>query len=343
MTAGDGETPAGERPIAEQRVCVTGGAGFIGAQLTRRLLEQGARVTVLDDLSNVSDDQARRRLDPLLESHADRLRFLHASILDPQGLADAMRGANIVYHLAAVSSVEASLADPTRCFDVNTVGTQRVVEHARRQKVSAFVYASTSAVYGTSPPPQSEETPPAPESPYASTKLTGEHTVAAWARAYDMQAACLRLFNVYGPGQDTGDYAAVISAFRDRLATSDPPVIYGDGGQTRDFIFIEDAVDAMMRAATTERPLRGEAINIGTGQSVSINDLARVMSRLAGHADLRPLHAPAREGEVRHSRADVRRARRLLDFSATTSLEEGLSATMGLRDASTTRRDAASG
>jgi len=344
MADGEGEKSAPKaEAINVRRACVTGGAGFIGAHLARRLLASGAHVSIIDDLSNVSDAKAHSRLDPLLSEHPDRLRFVHASILDPSALREATREVDAVFHLAALASVQASLEDPARCFDVNVVGTQRVVEEARRRGAGAVVYASSSAVYGAAPAPQAETDSPAPESPYAATKLAGELTVSSWARAYDLHAVSIRFFNVYGPGQDGGDYAAVISAFCDRLATSDPPVIYGDGEQTRDFIYVDDAVRALLAAATAARRMRGEAVNIGTGASVSVNALASAMTRLGGKPDLRPIHAPAREGEVPHSRAETRRARDWLGFEAETTLEQGLAATLEQRGLSAQRRNAASG
>lgn len=303
------------------RVCVTGGAGFIGAHLVRSLLEGGAQVAVIDDLSGGE----AVRIAELVDQFGDRLRFVYASILEPQALQDAMDGADLVYHLAAMASVSQSIADPDRCFAVNVDGTERIAEMARRVRARRWVFASSSAVYGDRASlPLSETGRVDPRSPYAASKAAGEHVVRAWAESYGLPGLGLRLFNVYGPGQPAqGAYAAMIPAFMSAMRAGNGPTIFGDGSATRDLIYVDDVVRAMLLAGTCEPAPSGQAINIGTGQATSVLDVAeRLVALCAPERQIR--FAAEREGDVRHSRADVSAAMRLLNFDARTTLADAL-------------------
>jgi len=310
-----------EQVYARRRVAVTGGAGFIGSALVGVLLDLGASVAVIDDLSS-SDAEA---IGALLErSPEGRLRFVHASILEPEGLEDATAPAETIFHLAAVTSVGQSFDEPDRCASVNALGTARVLEAARGQGAS-LIYAGSCSAYGGVPTPHREDGPVDPISPYAAAKLAGELETVSWARAYQMSAVSLRLFNVYGPGQRAGGaYAAAIPAFVDRLRRGEPPVIYGDGEQERDFVHIVDVVRAFLIAGAASDRLAGRIINIGSGKPISIAELARRIARLSGRPDIEPIHEAARPGDVRRSCADVSKAASSLGFEPQVDLDSGL-------------------
>jgi len=311
------EPPHNAPSIDGSRLCVTGGAGFIGAALTRRLLELGASVAVIDDLSASS----MAPVAALLDDFGDRFDFIHASVLEPRALAAAVSGASIVYHLAAVSAVDTSADDPDRVFDVNAAGTQRVAEAARLAGAARLVYASSCAAYGRNPVPHDEAQPPDPLSVYAASKLAGEHAVTAYANSMGLPAVSLRFFNVYGPGQPAA--GAVIPAFIEQTLAAAAPVVQGDGAQTRDFIHVADAVRALLAAATKPADNPGP-LNIGTGTETSIRDLAALILKLAGRQHEAPAAAPPRKGDVPRSRAAIERAAAALGFTADITLEQGL-------------------
>jgi len=328
------DSPAGHA-VRGEAVCVTGGAGFIGSHLVGALAGAGASVRVIDDLSSATSD----RLTDLIEAHEGRVRFTHASILEPGAMAEASRGARWVFHLAAMSSAAEAQEDPARCVEVNGLGTARVLEASRHAGVQRVVYAASASAYGDTAGPNREDQPPAPMSPYAAGKLAGEHAIAGWARSMGVDGVSLRLFNVYGPGQsEHSPYAAVIPAFATRLRAGLPPVIYGDGSQTRDFVHVSDVVRAMTLAAARPAPWGGIAVNIGSGRSVSIAELASVMARLCGEAPTPPIHEPSRAGDIAASECDPSRAEREMGFRARVTLEDGLDALLdGCRGA---RREA---
>ncbi|MBL8764184.1 MAG: NAD-dependent epimerase/dehydratase family protein [Phycisphaerae bacterium] len=309
-------------------VCVTGGAGFIGSHLVEELLSLGASISVLDDLSNSTTEHVA----PLIDAEPGRVRFVHGSILDDAALTEAMLGCASVFHLAAIGSVPRSFLEPSRYMAVNAHGTLRVMEAARREGVGRVVYSSSSSVYGEALPGQgasaaakTETQVPRPMSPYAASKLAGEHVVQAWASGYGIQGVSLRLFNVFGPRQHSdSSYAAVIPQWSRCLLTGRPPVLYGDGQQTRDFTYVSNVVLGLLLAGASQRVGTGESVNIGTGRSVSLKDLlALVASAFPGPAVV-PQREPARTGEVRHSRADIALAERLLGYQPLVDLEEGV-------------------
>lgn len=311
------------RPRFEgQRVCVTGGAGFIGGHLVDALLSLGCRIAVLDDLSNATADH----LAGLIDIEPDRVRFVHGSILDDAALADAISGSTSVFHLAALSSVPRSIAEPERSYAVNTIGTMRVAEASRRAGVRRLVYSASSSAYGASEKlPKLESDPPAPVSPYAASKLAGEEIMLAWAASYGLSTVSLRYFNIFGPRQPADSpYSAVIAVFARRLLAGQSATIFGDGSQSRDFTYVANAVLANLLAGATDKPLAGEVVNIGTGVRIDLLTLHRRLAEGCGVPHLEPRHEPARTGDVRHSLADIARARELLGYTPIVDFEQGL-------------------
>jgi nucleoside-diphosphate-sugar epimerase len=326
------------RPRYEGRsVCVTGGAGFIGGHLVDALLSLGSSITVIDDLSN----STLAHLAELIDLEPERVRFVHGSILDDDAMSDAMAGARVVFHLAAVGSVPLSVAEPQRAWSVNATGTVRVLEHARKVKTDRVVFAASSSAYGDDPTvPKVETMTPRPMSPYAASKLAGEQLLFTWARTYGLSTVSLRYFNVFGPRQSADSaYAAVIAAFAKRLLSGEPPVIFGDGRQSRDFTYVPNAVLATLLAGASEKPLAGEVVNVGTGRRVNLLELADMMSAIvskefgegAGSAPSPPgpVFKPERAGDVKHSLADLTRVRELLVYSPFVPIERGLEETIG--------------
>lgn len=313
-------------------VCVTGGAGFIGGHLVDALVSLGATVAVIDDLSNSSLEH----LAGLIELEPQRLRFVHGSILDDDAMADAMEDAQSVFHLAAMGSVPRSIQEPQRTWSVNSTGTVRALEAARKAwgasppPGAAFVLAASSSAYGDDPAlPKVEIQPVRPLSPYAGSKLASEAAVASWSSSYAVAGASLRFFNIFGPRQPADSaYAAVIAAFAKRLLAGEQPTIFGDGTQSRDFTPVASAVCAMLLAGASERPLRGEVMNIGTGKRTTLLELAAMMARLCGTPHLAPTFAAPRVGDVPHSLADYSRAAQLIGYRPIGSLEETLEETI---------------
>lgn len=308
-------------------VCVTGGAGFIGGHLVDALISVGARVTVIDDLSNSTADH----LAELIDLDPDQVRFIHGSILDERALEAAIdEHTRVVFHLAAIGSVPRSIEHPARTWDVNATGTLRVLERARAAGRPRVVFSASSSAYGdTAELPKVEHMPPCPTSPYGASKAAAEALVTAWARSYRMSTISLRYFNVFGPRQPAEDsYAGVVAAFAKALLAGQVPTIFGDGSQSRDFTFVSNAVRANLLAATTTNTLSGQVVNIGTGKRITVNQLASAMAVAVGSAHVEPRYLPARAGDVLHSQADISRARALLGYEPIHSFEEGLGETL---------------
>ncbi len=299
---------------------VTGGAGFIGSGIVQRLVRSGDYVRVLDDLSTGRRDN--------LGAFQSDVHFYEGSICDAALLADAFEGADYVLHQAAVAGVQSSVEDPARTNRVNVAGTLNVLIAARACGVKRVVFASSSAVYGNAPEqPKREDMKPAPASPYAASKLIGEHYCSVFNSLFGVQTVCLRYFNVYGPRQDPhSEYAAVIPAFVRTVGEGDRPLVYGDGEQSRDFVFVDDVAEANLRAATLPAAA-GTVLNVGSGRGCTVNELLRTISGLMGKA-AEPDYLPARPGDVRHSTADVARARQTIGFQPRVALEDGLRRTV---------------
>lgn len=320
-----------------RRVCVTGGAGFIGGHLVDALHSLNAHVTVIDDLSN-SDLE---HLAGLIELEPDRIKFVQGSVLDDEALKEAVSGGRdgpvrTVFHLAAMGSVPRSLEQPQRTWSVNATGTLRVLEAARAAKAHRVVLASSSSAYGEQAQAggramvaKVETMLPSPVSPYAASKAAAELLCSAWAHSFGLSTIAVRYFNVFGPRQPAGSaYAAVVAAFARSLLAGEAPVVFGDGGQSRDFTYVGNAVLGTLLAGSADREFRGEVVNIGTGRSTTVNDLAETMARLLGVPHIQPAHQPVRTGDVRESLADISRARQLLGYQPITDLEEGLGETV---------------
>ncbi len=305
--------------IELQRVLVTGGAGFIGSHLSQALAAKGCRVTVLDNLSSGYLEN--------LEAFRKDIDFVEGDIQDKDLLMQVTRDCDVVFHQAAVVSVTKTVEKPVESTLVNDLGTLSVLEAARQNSVKRVVMASSSAVYGDDPQlPKVESMRPVPLSPYAVQKLTNELYAGLYFGLYGVQTVCLRYFNVFGPRQDpSSPYSGVISIFMQRAAGGQAPVIYGDGEQTRDFVYVEDVVRANIKAATSEKA-PGEVFNVGTGEKISVNALWSAISGLAG-CDAQPVHEPARAGDIVHSLAGIRKADDLLGFQASVPLLDGLSQT----------------
>jgi len=316
------------------RYLVTGGAGFIGSHLVEYLVGTGEEVVVLDDFSTGK----RETLVPW----SRRIALVEGSIVDPGICARAMRGVDFVLHQAALPSVPRSVKDPEATHAVCASGTLNLLVAARNAKVARFVYAASSSAYGDTPELPKRETMLArPRSPYAAAKLTGEHYCRAFHASYGLPTVSLRYFNVFGPRQDpASQYAAVVPKFLVAALTGEPPTIFGDGRQTRDFTFVANVVRANLQACAAGPPAFGEVCNIGCGSRVSLLDLWQSIRSLVG-ATVEPRHEPVRAGDVRDSLASLDRARELIGYVPEVSLEDGLRLTLAaMREAVPSARHA---
>jgi UDP-glucose 4-epimerase len=303
-----------------QRVLITGGAGFIGSHLAEALVALGAQVVVIDDLSGGSREN--------LEAFPT-VEFVQGSILDADAVARCTTGCRFVFHQAALGSVPRSVEQPRLYNDVNTTGTLNVVEAAREAGAARVMFAASSSAYGDNPVPWVETMPTLPKSPYAATKVAGEALFRAYSSSYGVDTACLRYFNIFGPRQNANSaYAAVIAAFAKAVIAGQRPVIYGDGEQSRDFTFVHNAVHANLLAARREAPIGGEVINVGTGSRISVNQLSVQVARLLGRPELKPVYEPERTGDIKHSFADLGRARSVLGYQPVSAFEAGLDRTL---------------
>ncbi len=296
-------------------VLVTGGAGFIGSHIVDRLLTDGHTVRVLDDFSTGKREN--------LPQHQN-LDVVTGDVGDFVTVSQASSGVKLVFHEAAVASVPRTVGDPLGSQRTNYLGTLNVLEAARQSGVKRVVIAASAAAYGDLPEsPKREDMPIKPLSPYATDKIASEHACQVYHLLYGLETVCLRYFNVYGPRQDpSSPYSGVISIFADCLARGEMPTIFGDGGQTRDFVYVADVVEANMRAAHVP-VAAGEVFNIATGNACSLNDLLRTLCALHG-VPFAPGYKPERSGDIRHSCADVGKARAILGWSAEVDLEHGL-------------------
>lgn len=299
------------------RVLVTGGAGFIGSHLVHRLVEDGADVTVLDDLSSGSMDNLQ----------GVDCRLIEADILEERVVQEAARGAELVFHLAALVSVPKSIEDPVGCYDVNLMGSLNVLRAANRAGARRVVLSSSCAVYGEQEGSTTESAPTSPMSPYAAAKWAMEVAGQIFNSAYRLPTVSLRYFNVYGPRQSPeSDYAAAIPTFIEAMLGGRAPTIFGDGRQTRDFVFVDDVVRANLMAA--EIPgAAGGVFNVGGGQAVSVLNLVEKLRSLIPGAPL-PTFASTRQGDIRYSQADLSRAAAGLGYQPEVDLQTGLGMTV---------------
>jgi len=300
---------------------VTGGAGFIGSHIAAALADGGARVRVLDDLSTGHAEN--------LEEIGGRVDFIRGSVTDPEALRRALEGVELIFHEAAIPSVPRSVDNPAETHRACVEGTFALLSAARAAGVRRLVYAASSSAYGDQPTlPKVEDMAPQPLSPYAAAKLVGEYYCQVWARTYNFETVSLRYFNVFGPRQDpSSQYSGVISRFIAALLSGETPVIYGDGGQSRDFTYVANVVDANLRAAETTEGI-GEVMNVAMGERTTLNELLEVLKKLTGKDGVEAEYREARVGDVRHSLAGIERARRWLGFEPRVGLEEGLRKTI---------------
>lgn len=304
-----------------KKTVVTGGAGFIGSCLVRTLLDQGAgRVAVIDNLSSGNLGN--------LDEVADSVDFFHADIRSYEAVAPVLKGADAVFHLAAIPSVPRSITAPEPSHEVNIDGTFQVLRACADGGVRRVVYAASSSAYGdTEVLPKVETMPPNPKSPYAGQKLMGEYYASIFAQCFNIEAVSLRFFNVYGPRQDpTSQYSGVLSLFMTALLQKRAPTIFGDGQQSRDFTFVED-VAALCAKASSKDGVSGSVYNAGNGNRYTLNEVWDTLCRIEG-TRIEPEYGPDRAGDVRHSQADTVAAARDLDHQPRFSLEEGLRRTL---------------
>jgi UDP-N-acetylglucosamine/UDP-N-acetyl-alpha-D-glucosaminouronate 4-epimerase len=301
------------------RYLVTGGAGFIGSNTVDELVRRGHGVVVLDDMSSGKEDN--------LAEVRSKITFMKGSIIDIEVVQKAMVQADYVIHLAARTSVPRSVKDPVDTNRINVDGTLNVLVAARDNKVKRVVFAASSSAYGDTPTlPKSEDMQPVPISPYGVTKYVGELYAQTFGRCYGLENVCLRYFNIFGPRQDPDSpYSGVLSRFSTAFLDSTPPVVFGDGEQTRDFTYVENAVQANILAC--EAPsASGRTFNVGTGHAVSLNQVLQMLQKASGKT-LETKYEPAREGDIRDSLADIRLAGEFLGYEPTVLFEEGLERT----------------
>lgn len=303
-----------------QKVLVTGGAGFIGSHLSEALVVLGAKVCIIDDLSG-GDRANLKGFGPV--------EFVHATILDKLALEKLAAGCRYVFHLAALGSVPRSVEQPRLYNDVNTLGTLNVLEAARAAKVERVMFAASSSAYGLNPVPWIEHMPVLPRSPYAANKVAGEALMRAYGCCYGLDTCSTRYFNIFGPRQNANSaYAAVIAAFAKSLLGGEPPVIFGDGEQSRDFTFVHNAVHANLLAARCTKKIEGEVLNVGCGTRISVTELAVVMARAMGRPELKPVYRDERAGDIKHSFADLTKIGSTIGYKPIVGFEAGLQVTM---------------
>ncbi|MDH5661487.1 MAG: SDR family oxidoreductase [Elusimicrobiota bacterium] len=299
---------------------VTGGAGFIGSNICQELVKRGESVRILDDFSTGKREN--------IVGFKDNVQLIEGDIRNLEIVKRAMKGVDFVLHQGALPSVERSVKDPLTTTRVNVLGTLNVLLAAREAKVKRVIYASSSSVYGDTPTlPKKEEMKANPQSPYAVTKLIGEEYCRIYYSIYGLETVCLRYFNVFGPRQDPGSqYAAVIPKFITLMLKGKSPPIYGDGEQSRDFSFIDNVIEANLQACKAkEGP--GKVLNIACGKRVTINELVKRLNRIL-HTGIEPAYENPRKGDVRHSLADISKARKILHYSPEIEFAEGLEKTV---------------
>jgi len=299
------------------RILVTGGAGFIGSHLVEALTARGDRVRVLDDFST----GRRQNLATILPEH---LELIEGDVRDATTAVAAAQDMDAIVHLAAVASVQASVDDPPRTHAVNFLGTLNMLEAARKQRVGRFLLASSAAVYGDNPElPLGEDARLQPLTPYAADKLASEHYLDFYHRCFGLQTCAFRFFNIYGPRQDpTSPYSGVISIFAKRIQAGQELVIYGDGAQSRDFVFVADLVRVLVQALDLQT-LPARPVNIGTGRAVTLNELVTTLGTLA-RKTIPVTYAAPRNGDIRHSLAAIDRLKSCFGLSPSVPLKDGL-------------------
>jgi len=307
------------REVSDQFL-VTGGAGFIGSHIVRRLLADGGQVRVIDNLATGKRERLRD-----LEG---AIEFIEGDLADPSTCENALSGIDCVLHQAAVPSVQRSVKNPIETNKANVTSTLNLLEGCRKHRVRRFVYASSSSAYGDTPVlPKREDMPPNPLSPYALQKFVGERYCQLYFRLYGLQTVSLRYFNVFGPSQDPySEYSAVIPKFTTRLQRGESIVVYGDGEQSRDFTYVDNVVEANILALRAPRAA-GSVINVGCGERITLNQLIKILEEIL-EVQATVDYQPARPGDVRDSHADISLAQDLLGYQPKVSVADGLRRTV---------------
>jgi len=305
----------------DQRILVTGGAGFIGSHIVDRLLNEGFEVTVIDNLAtghlkNIAHHQDNKKL-----------HFIKVDIRDFTLVKETMKDVDMVFHEAALASVTLSVENPILTNDINVTGTLNLLKASSDLHVKRFIYASSAAVYGDTPSPQKrEDMTPNPTSPYGVSKIAAENYVKLFHKVYGLETVSLRYFNVYGPRQRfdiQSAYGGAITIFTNRLLKNMPPIIYGDGEQKRDFVYIQDVIEANMLALNSKKAV-GEVFNIGTGTNATVNQVANTLQEILNIKNLKPIHTSPRPTDIRHGYADISKAKKILGYNPKFFIKEGL-------------------
>ena len=306
---------------SHKKILVTGGAGFIGSHIVDKLMEEGFDVTVMDNLET-------GRLENIAHHENKKdFHFVKGDIRDFDLVKETMRDVDAVFHEAALASVTRSVKDPILTNEINVGGTLNLLKASSDLGVKRFVFASSAAIYGEAKSPlKKEDMVPNPTSPYGVSKLAAENYVRVFYKAYGLETVCLRFFNVYGPRQNVdihGSYGGAISIFLNRILKGLPPIIYGDGEQTRDFVYVEDVVEANM-LALKKKNAGGEVFNIATGKKISVNQVAETLKDIMKRKDLKTTYADPRPTDIRHGYADISKATKILGYNPKFSFKEGL-------------------
>jgi len=304
-----------------ERILVTGGAGFIGSHIVDRLIEKGFDVTVIDNLDTGRIENIAHH------QNKTKFHFTRGDIRDLNLVKETMKDIDAVFHEAALASVTLSVTNPILSNDINVGGTVNLLKASSDLGVKRFVFASSAAIYGdTNSPLKKEDAILNPLSPYGVSKLAAEKYVQVFHRAYGLETVSLRYFNVYGPRQSfdiQGAYGGAITIFLNRLAKNMPPIIYGDGEQTRDFVYIQDVVNANMLALNSKNAA-GEVFNIGTGKNTSVNQVAEFLKDIMNRKDLKNVYDDPRPTDIRHGYADINKAKKILGYNPKFPFKEGL-------------------
>lgn len=300
---------------------ITGGAGFIGSNIVRKLLELGEEVRVLDNLSTGKIENIK----PFLE----KIEFIEGDFTDLEVAKKGVEGIEYVLHQGAIPSVPRSVDDPLKTNNANVLGTLNMLVASRDRGVKRFVYAASSSAYGDSAVmPKEENMNVAPMTPYAIQKLTGEQYCQSFYRLYGLETVCLRYFNVFGPNQDPESvYSAVIPLFIKKILKGEAPVIYGDGDISRDFTYVDNNIDANLKACLAPKEVAGEVINIATGYEISLDQLVEKINEILG-TKIKPVYKEGRKGDIKHSLADISKAKKLLGYEPLINFDEGLKRTV---------------